>query len=420
MKYIIVGNSAAGIAAAESIRHIDGDGKITIISEETHHPYCRIFLPQLITGEKTINDILIRPEAFYEEKRIELITKKRVVHLDGENRVLHLDDGQVIKGDRILVATGGRPLLPSIEGIGLDGVLTARNYADALVLREKGMKAGRVVVVGAGFVALKIAEALHKIGLEVVIIKRSRFIRKMMDEEGSEMLEQAARRSGIKVQFATSVNKILGKGSVEGVLLEGDEVIACDMVVMAMGVNPRLDLVKNSAIETEDGIIVDEFMETKVPGIFAAGDVAQVYDPCSGTKEVNALWPNAVYEGKCAGFNMAGLRRPYAGGTAKNTGTFFGLGVASAGWVTNLNPGDDVSVKRWGSNYCKTVFRENKHIGSILIGQIDKGGFWANTIDVGRTQSGAWSNLGEGTYSMGQILSQHGKNEKHLAFKRRR
>ncbi len=379
-KYLIIGNSAGGIAAAEAIREMDKAGEITIISDEPYPAYSRPLISEYLANRCPLEKMLFRPADFYEKNNIRTFLDKKAQHLDIDKHIVELESGEKIRWERLLLATGGLPIVPEIEGIGLKGVFTFTKLDDAKAIDEflshYGIKV-RAIVIGGGLIGVGVTEALVKRGIEATIVEmKERILNTILDEEGSTLEEKILTEAGVKIITGHTVGKIGSylPGEATGVNLDDTRPIPCELIIVAIGVRPRLDLAIGTGIKVNRGIVVDRRMATSNPEVFACGDVAEAYDFIYGENRLTPIWPNAYIGGRVAGFNMAGVPTEYSGGTAMNSLKYFGLAVASAGMV---NPPDDsyeVISNRYDHMYKKVVLKDGLVVGMVFAGDIEKSG----------------------------------------------
>lgn len=404
MRYVIIGNSAAGISAAETIRRLDKSGRITVISDEGFPVYSRCLLPHLIAGERSEEELLLRPEDFYEAQGIEALLGRRVVSIEPEAKRIVLADGEELTYDQLLLAVGGSPLIPEIEGIDREGVFGLRTIEDARRIIAASREAERAVVIGGGLIGLRAAFALHKRGLAVTAIEMlPRVLPQQLDGAASRILSQAIVAYGVELILGQTVQEIVGRdGRVEGVLLADGRRVDCRLVVVAVGVRPNIELARAAGSATERGVLVDERMRTSVADIYAAGDVAETFDVVTGERTLSALWPSAVEQGRLAGYNMAGVAREYEGALGLlNAVEFAGIPVISVGVIAPRDDGYEVLATQRGDVYRKLVLRGNRLVGALLLGEIERAGVYTALIrqkaDVGKLKDRLgvrWFNYG--------------------------
>jgi NAD(P)H-nitrite reductase large subunit len=379
-KYLIIGNSAGGIAAAEAIREMDKAGEITIISDEPYPAYSRPLISEYLAKRCPLERMLFRPADFYEKNNIRTFLGKKAQHLDIDKHIVELESGEKIRWEKLLLATGGLPIVPEIEGIGLKGVFTFTKLDDAKAIDEflshYGIKV-RAIVIGGGLIGVGVTEALVKRGIEATIVEmKERILNTILDEEGSTLEEKTLTEAGVEIITGHTVGKIGSylPGEATGVNLDDTRPIPCELVIVAIGVRPRLDLAIGTGIKVNRGIVVDRRMATSNPEVFACGDVVEAHDFIYGENRLTPIWPNAYMGGRVAGFNMAGVPTEYSGGTAMNSLKYFGLAVASAGMV---NPPDDsyeVISNRYDHMYKKVVLKDGLVVGMVFAGDIEKSG----------------------------------------------
>ena len=379
VKYLIIGNSAGGIAAAEAIRQVDKRGTVTIVSDEPYAAYSRPLISEHLAYGYPLERMLFRPAGFYEANGIQTILGSKAVRLDADAHSVELEDGTGISWRKLLLATGGRPIMPPIDGIASRGVFTFTTLSDARAIGRFLNGIERVVVIGGGLIGVSAAAALVKRGVKVTIVEmKERVLNIILDEEASALEAEAMTLAGVDIITNHTVAEISsspGKsGSVTGVTLDDGQVIACGLVIIAIGVSPRTELTSGSGIKVNRGIVVDRRMATSHADVYACGDVAEAYDFVHGEARLTPIWPNAYLGGRVAGFNMAGVATEYPGGTAMNALKYFGLDVVSAGIVT---PPDDsfreISRKQDGC-YRKVVVKDGCCVGMVFCGDIEQSG----------------------------------------------
>lgn len=311
-RYLILGSGAAGFAAAETIRQRDPGGDITLLTDDPAGFYSRPGLAYYLTGELPENQLFpVRSEHF---KRLRLrFLHGRAVHLDPQNHRLRLEDHRLLSYDRLLIAVGAQAVPLSLPGAELNGVLKLDHLLDARRILALARKARRAVVVGGGITALELVEGLAARKLKVhYLLRGDRYWSNVLDETESRIVEQRLVDHGVRIHYRTELAEILGrKGSVAAVRTRQGEIIPCEIVAYAIGIQPRLGLAQSAGLETGRGILTDAFLRASAEDVFAAGDVAQVYDPQAGKPVLDSLWNPARQQGACAGENMAGSAKPY-------------------------------------------------------------------------------------------------------------
>jgi NAD(P)H-nitrite reductase large subunit len=384
MKYVILGNGVAAIHAAEAIRSLDSQGSITMVSDEVCDPYCRPMISMVLEGAISPDLLPIRGPSFYGNLGIEPVLGSRVTSLDAAGRRVILGDGRAFSFDRLLIATGADPRPVKATGSDIEGVFFMRTERHVRQMLDVLPRARRALVLGGGLVGFKAAYGLLKRGLKVTMLIRSGYpLSLQVDETAGNLIQGELVRRGLEVRVEVEATAFVGNGTVRAAHLSDGSTVDCDMVVIGKGVLPAHDFVPRDRVPVDLGILVDEHMETGVPGIFAAGDVAESMDIARKTRWVNAIWPEAVQQGRIAGLNMAGRRVAYRGSLSRNVIRIFDLDVMTAGWVS---PPDDDGFETMqhleprGRTYRKLVFREDRLVGMTLVNDIEQGGVLMSLI----------------------------------------
>lgn len=384
-KYLIVGSSAAAIGAVESIRQADKDGKIVVVSNEPHPLYSRPLITYLLAGQIDESKMSYRSPDFYRKYNVEEVLGKEVVTIHPEDKKVVLNDGAVLSYQKLLLATGGRPIVPQVEGKDLAGVFTFTTLDDARKVGEfiKKNEVRSAVVVGGGLIGLKTAEALIARGIKVTIVELAdRILSATFDRKASEIMETALREKGCELITKNTVWKVTGRGGVKKVELQGGIEVDCQLVIFAIGVTPNTGLAKGVGIEVRKGILVDERMQTNLPGIYAAGDVVEAYDMITSTIRQIAIWPNAHVQGSIAGSNMAGKTEKYDGSFAMNAVEICGVPTISVGLTDPQEKGYEVleHYDEAQRAYKKIVLKDDVIVGAIFVNKIDRAGVFRGLI----------------------------------------
>jgi NAD(P)H-nitrite reductase large subunit len=379
MRCVIIGNSATGVGAAEAIRAASKDAKIVMIGDEPHHVYSRPLISHYIAGEVAPEEMRYRPLDFYKRFKIDARLGVRAESLDLDARAVKLADGKSVHYDKLLIATGSIQKFPPIKGREHPGVFDFWTRADADAIRERTggcdwLLPCTAVVIGAGLVGIQAAYGLRGAGLNVVLIELlPAILSRILDTTAATYAQAILEHGGVRVLTGKSVTEILGSAEegVTGVVLNNGERIDCGLVVKATGVAPNLGLVKGSRLATNAGILVNEFFETNVPNVYAAGDVAETYDVTRGKMFVNANWPNAHAQGRIAGLNMAGQATAYAGSIGMTSMPLFGKAIVSQG-IVEPEAGDQIQVRESRENqiYQKLVFRDEYLVGAVMVSDV--------------------------------------------------
>ena len=311
--FIIVGASLAGAKAAETLRAEGFDGRLVLIGAEDERPYERPPLSKdYLRGEVGREKVYVHEDGFYAEQGIDLRLGKTAVHLNTSSKELTLDNGERLRYDRLLLTTGAEPRRLPIPGAELEGVLYLRSIQDSDVLRERLDRGGRVVVVGAGWIGAEVAASARQRGLDVTVIDPNTVpLERVLGSEVGAVYRDIHAGHGVQMLMETGVEAFEGDNAVERVRTSDERELACDFVVVGVGVQPRTQLAAEAGIAVNDGIIVDEHLQTSGPGVFAAGDVARAHHPFYGQGIRVEHWANALNQGPAAAHNMLGHTDAY-------------------------------------------------------------------------------------------------------------
>lgn len=350
VRHVIIGGGPAGIAAAEAIRGEDARAELRLVCDDPYGYYSRPGLAFYLTGE--IPDEMLFSFGEQDMRNLGMrIIHTRATRIDAPARLVELQDGSKIGYDRLLIATGALAASIKTPGSELVGVVKLDCLEDAKRILKLACKARAAVVIGGGITALEIVEGLRARGVKThYLLRGDRFWSNVLDETESKIVEHRLLEEGVRLHYHSEVDQILGKnGRVAGVRTKDGSQIPCDMVAVAIGIRPRIELAVKSGIEVERGILVNEYMETSAPGVYAAGDVAQVYDPFTGNSVVDSLWGPAREQGSTAGMNMSGNRIPYLKEVAFNVTRLANLTTTIIGTVGQGADPDLIGIARGDS-----------------------------------------------------------------------
>ncbi|MGM0409975.1 MAG: NAD(P)/FAD-dependent oxidoreductase [Bacillota bacterium] len=379
---VIIGNSAAAINAVEIIRKYNKQAKITMVSDEKENAYSPILTTYYIGDKVDKNGMNFKDESFYINNKINRKFGNKAVDIDPDDKKVYLNNEETINYDKLLIATGANPYLPDIEGINKNGVFTVRKKKDALKIRDKAKKSKKAVILGGGLVSLKTASALTKQGIEItLIIGSNKVLSQLLDNDSSKIVAEHLEKNDYNILKGSRVKKIIGDNEVKEVLLKSNKRLSADMVIIGKGVVPNKELVKNTNIKTDDGILVDDYMQTNLENIYAAGDVAQSYDIVNNEKTVSGTWPVAVEQGKIAAYNILGNKKKYKGSLTMNVIDLYGLEIGTTG-ITQPPDNDKYQVITIDKKdyFKKFIIKENKIVGAIFIGDLKEGGLIRSII----------------------------------------
>jgi NADPH-dependent 2,4-dienoyl-CoA reductase/sulfur reductase-like enzyme len=391
MRHVILGAGPAGVTAAETLRAADPEASITLVGGEGEAPYARMALPYLLAGKIREEGLRLRTDpGHYRALGIDLVQGRARAVEPGAARVA-LEDGRSLPYDRLLVATGSHPTLQDMPGIHLPGVHTCWTLEDARNLLRKAGPGTRVVQMGAGFVGCIIMQGLVSLGVDLTILVRSgRMVSRMMNPPASALIRRWCQAKGVKIRVETLPEAITAGDGLLQVHLAGGEVLPADLYLCLVGVKPSMTFLEGTGVETASGILVDAAMETSVPGIFAAGDVAEAVDAITGARSVNAIQPNAVDQGRIAALNMAGRPAASRGTFPFNILDTLGLLSSSFGAWQGVPGGDSVEILDEARfRYLKLEFSGDRLVGANAVGLSDSIGALRGLIE-GKVRLGPW------------------------------
>jgi nitrite reductase (NADH) large subunit len=380
MRYVIIGASAAGCKAAETLRRYAPESPITVISEEARPLYSRPLLTYLLGGEVSPDLVWLQKEDYFRQWSLDPVLGEPVTRVDPEGHTVHLKGGRVISYDRLLIASGARPRRLGLAGEDLSGVYTLRTLADCERLMAGLPPAGRVMVVGAGAVGLKAAEALNRRGLEVILVEaEAHALPRMVDETAAGLLQQALTGMGIELLVEARPAAILGaEGRVQGVRLAQGREIPCQAVLFCIGVTPNVEFLAGTSLANGAGIPVDHQMGTAAPDIYAAGDCVHPYHLLTQKRAAYPIWPAAVAQGRVAGANLAGAGLTYDGLLPQNSLSLRGFHLILGGLSSEETADCDIVIEldeRRGQ-YRRLAYRNGKLVGLTLVGAVADAGIY--------------------------------------------
>lgn len=370
-RYVLIGNSAAALEALRGIRKHDRDGEVIIINREEGPAYSRVALPYYVAGEMTLNDLLIRQKPDYASAGATLIEKENVVAIDAAGKKVELQSGKKVDFDKLLIGTGSETVVPPIQGLTQVPHHFLWTLDDAIGMKKATEKAQTAVVIGGGFIGMLAAEALRKLKIRLTIVEMAPILLpQLLDEGAGKLFLQAVRDEGVTVKTGALVSALAQKnGKIEVSLNNGDK-FDVDMAVVATGVRPNVKCLQNGAVTLNKGVLVNEYLATNHPDIYAAGDVAETKDFLSDGRSIYAIWPTAVDQGRAAGANMAGAKQAYPGSLGMNVVELFKVTLAQLGRFRE-GSGDDVKMLSKGEDgfYRKVVVDKNgTMVGAVYLG----------------------------------------------------
>jgi nitrite reductase (NADH) large subunit len=386
MDYVIAGNCIAAVGAIEGIRRHDPVTPITVLSKEPYRAYGRPLIANYLKGKLSEDDLELRSPEFYDRHGIVLKLGNPATAIDTGGRSIETVAGETFHYDRLLIATGGMPFFPEIAGLDGPDAYTFITLDDARALRQAARRLKQIVVLGGGLIGLKAAESLHDLGIQVTIVELAdRILSASFDQLTARIITRRLQEIGIQIVTGTTAEAVLRHRdqTISGVRLEDGSVVPCQAVVAAIGVRPCKKLVDDTPIQTGRGILVDEYMETSIPGIFAAGDVAEAKDWHFSEWRVVPIWPNAYRQGMVAGRNITGQRISFSGSIPMNSIAFYGIPTISVGVTNPPDNGEyDVLVHlKEDERVCrKLVLKDGVLVGAVLVGRVERAGILTGLI----------------------------------------
>jgi NAD(P)H-nitrite reductase large subunit len=387
MQYLIIGAGPAGVNAAEALRKIDPDAAIRIVGDEPEPPYSRMAIPYLLMDRIDEHGTHLRDRADHFAALNIDVTRGRVAQVDPGAQQVGLDDGGAVAYDRLLLATGSTPVMPPIPGVELAHVTSCWTLADARAIQSRAAAGSRVTLIGAGFIGSIILEALAMRGVQLTVIEQGeRMVPRMMGPQAGELLRRWCESKGVAVHTGMRVESI----EPNGVLLENGTHIGSDLVITATGVLPNVGFLDGSGIGVDQGVLIDRYFRTSVDHVYAAGDVAQGLDFCTGAYAVHAIQPTASDHGHLAAVNMSGQAAEYEGSVNMNVLDTLGLLSCSFGRWQGVDGGEQAEISSPDDfRYLSLQFEGDRLIGANAVGLSDHVGVLRGLIQR-RTALGAW------------------------------
>ena len=374
MKYVIIGNAAAGIGTVEGIREYDKNGEILIISDEKYDTYSRPLISYWLKEAVTEENMRYRNADFYEKNNVKTMLDTKVIAIDPDKKEVVIEGGENVPYDKLMVATGSKPFVPPMQGMEkIAKKFSFMKKDDAKAVKEAVFDGARVLIVGAGLIGLKAAEALEHYNAKMTVVDlANRILPSILDEAASEIMQKHIESKGVRFILNTSVSEF----SENSAKLSNGETVDFDMVILAVGVRPNVELIKEAGGNVGRGIITDNRQQTSLKDIYAAGDCTESYDISIEANRILAILPNAHNQGVVAGKNMAGKEAYYLNAFPMNAIGFFGLHIITAG-----SYGGEPVVETDGTNYKKLVVKDKQLKGFILMGKyIKRAGIYTSLI----------------------------------------
>jgi len=392
VKHVILGAGPAGVIAAETIRKHAPDDSITIVGDEPEAPYSRMAIPYLLIGNVGEEGTHLRHGAdHFARLRIDVKRGVRARAVDVAKRTVALDDGGTLAWDRLLIATGSTPANPPIPGIHTDGVLHCWTLKDARAIAQRAVKGARVLQMGAGFIGCIIMESLAARGVQLTVVEMGdRMVPRMMGPTAGGMIREWCEAKGVRVFTGTRVEAIEPHAPLR-VRLSNGQHLECDLVINATGVKPNMDFLQGSGVKCLLGVLTDEHLQTNVPGVYAAGDVAEAFDKVSNKTIVSAIQPNAAEQARVAALNMVGRVTSLRGVTQINVLDTLGLISTSFGDWQGVPGGEHVEITdKAAGRHLSLQFKGDRLVGCNSVGWTDHVGAMRGLVEGQVTLAAGW------------------------------
>ena len=393
MKHVILGNGPAGVIAAETIRKRSPEAEIVMIGSEDAPPYSRMAIPYLLMGNIQENGTYLRkdPKHFARLKINQLHATVKAVDCKAKQLIFEGKENKPLAFEKLLIATGSVPVQPPVPGIDLPGVHPCWTLEDARAITKLAKPGSRVLQMGAGFIGCIILEALASRKVELTVVEMgNRMVPRMMTEVAGGMIKQWVQSKGIEVFTDTRVQEISQSGSALKVQLSNGKTLEVDLVISATGVRPNIGYLNNSGLKIDTGILVNEYMQTSHPDIYAAGDVTESIDFSTGHRIVNAIQPSAAEQARIAGISMTGGDAQSVGAMQINVLDTLGLISSSFGLWSGAKGGDHVEIidpQRY--KYFRLEFLGDVLVGATTVGSTEHIGVLRGLIQ-SKTALGEW------------------------------
>ncbi|MBD3420210.1 MAG: pyridine nucleotide-disulfide oxidoreductase [Chitinivibrionales bacterium] len=361
--YVIAGGGVAGVSAAEAIRSCRPDAEIKLFSKEEALPYYRINLTRYLAGQVAEKMLSLHPRQWYHEHGIEVQGGAELTTVDPEHKMLRLKNGEDVAYDKLVLTVGSHPFVPPFAGSHRDNVTPFRSRTDADFLIEQGTSSETCVVVGGGLLGLETAGGIARHGAKVTLLEGHDWLMpRQLNAKAGALLEENANLEGVHIRKNARVKEFVGDEHVRGVMLDDGTTLPAELVVIATGVRPNSYIARLAGLHVDRGIVVDDYLATSHPDIFAAGDVAE------HRGELYGLWQPAQFMGKIAGLNAAGTRTEFGGIPRSHTLKILGTKMFSIGRITPEDGSYRAIDQEHDGTYSFFMFRDNQLVGAILLG----------------------------------------------------
>jgi NAD(P)H-nitrite reductase large subunit len=373
-RYVIIGNGVAGTTAAETIRKAEPESRIVIIGDEPYPLYNRIALPRVLKQTTAPERTIIKPVPWHTQNRIELLLETTVTRVDTGSKVVFTDRGQAFPYDKLLVASGGRPNPLRVPGAeGTRGIYNFQTLDDTKAILARAQQAKAAVTIGGSFIAYELTEAFRYRNIPTTwLIRGPRFLHRIIDEGGGALIDRLARDVGVETYYGEQAAEVhAANGEITGVTTQTGKHFSCDLLGVGVGLTLRTEFLKDTPVEVRTGVVTNEYLETNVPDVYAAGDVAEFYDPYIGKHNQMGTWNNAAGHGRVAAVNMMGGHVAY-NEVPYYTSTMFESQMAAIGSTPDVRP-EMEAISRVDMDarvYRRLFFYESRLAGAVLVGDI--------------------------------------------------
>lgn len=379
-RILIIGSGPAAVSAIESIRKRDSSSEILLLSEEPYPPYSRPLISYLLAGKIEEERIFYKGQDFYKRYAVQALLGESAAGVNTEKGIVYSSKGKAFSYDKLLIATGGKPIVPPVPGKELKGIFTFTTIDDTRAIERylNEEKVEKATIIGGGLIGLKAMEALLEWGVKITLVELAdRILGLTLDRKASATLQAILEKRGVRIITQNTAQEIRGREKVEEVVLRDGEILPTDLLIFAIGVAPAVQFLSDSGIKINRGIVVNEKMETNIPNVYSAGDVVELDNLTSGKRQPIAIWPNATLGGMVAGANISGDSRVLKGSFPMNSVEVCGIATISFGLTEPQEGNYEVLMKGEGLNYRKIVLRDNLIVGAVFVGNIERAGiFW--------------------------------------------
>ncbi len=394
MRHVIIGAGPAGVVAAETLRKLDPESSVTMLSHEPEPPYSRMAIPYFLVeqvGEK--GTWLRKGDGYFQNNGITVRTGVTVEGLDSDGKQVKLAGGDTVPYDKLLIATGSHPVVPPLPGVDREGVHTCWTLEDSRHIIERAKDGARVVLIGAGFIGCIILESLVMRKTRLTVIEQqNRMVPRMMDDRAGGLIKKWCQDKGVTVHTSTTVESVDegSDGHPLAVRMDNGESVQADLVIVCVGVKANTAFLEGSGVKTDEGILVDRHLQTSAPDVYAAGDVAQGLDFNTGEYTVQAIQPTAADHGRLAANNMAGYPLRHQGSVNMNVLDTLGLISTSFGLWMGVEGGDSAELYDGDRfRYINLQFQDDVLVGGSSLGMTDHVGVMRGLIQ-SKVRLGKW------------------------------